>query len=115
MSAAFVPRPSGVASLTLQGKLHQYERHSRLDNVGSLFEVDEYLCTHLFQHPPLIVTRVDGNDVEAAVHGVLDRQGSQSSSCPGYSNPVTRLGVGVLEAAPNGEPRAKDWGCHGHV
>lgn len=85
------------------------------DNVGDLLEVDEGGGTELLTKSLLLSTSVDGNGGETHVLGVLECEGTETTTGTGDADVLASAGLGVLKSLVDGDTGAEDWGGLGHV
>lgn len=86
-----------------------------LDEVLAVLEVDVLICAKLLTHIRLLVSAVDGKDMETHGLGVLASQGTKSTACTDNGDGLAWTGTGLLESLVDGDTGAEDWGHGGEV
>lgn len=81
-----------------------------LDDVLRLLEIDPDLGAEALAKLLLLSTSVDGDDPQATSAGVLNGQVAKSSSGTGKNNPITGVGLAVLDRTVDGNASTEDGG-----
>lgn len=71
--------------------------------------IGAYLGTHLFGHGFLLITRVDGDDLETHSPGVLLSQRTKTTTSTNDGNSLTWLGTRFLQTLVHSDTRTKNW------
>lgn len=80
------------------------------DEVGGLGEVDEGLGTELLAKSSLLITTVNGNGVQAHGLGVLEGNGTETTTGTDDGDSLAGAGTGLLETLVDGDTGAENGG-----
>ena len=86
-----------------------------LHEVLAVLEVDVLICAKLLTHIRLLVSAVDGKDVETHGLGVLASKGTESTTGADDGDGLAWTGAGLLESLVDGDTGAENWGHGGEV
>lgn len=86
-----------------------------LDEVLAVLEIDVLVRAKLLAHVRLLVSAIDGEDVETHGLGVLASESAETTAGTDDGDGLAWASAGLLESLVDGDTGAEDWGDGGEV